>query len=77
MFSFQDFLKMIVKLHGKNGILRRCCREALCSSLVLDELERVDWRACTQSRDEEINATNRFRQFFKSFDFTLSDDEDN
>ncbi|KAL0091222.1 CwfJ C-terminus 1-domain-containing protein-like protein [Phycomyces blakesleeanus] len=33
--------------------------------------EREDWKACSQTIDEERNATEDFKKAFKSFDFTI------
>jgi hypothetical protein len=33
--------------------------------------DRVDWRACAVSKDEETQMTLEFREMFKPYDFTL------
>ncbi|XP_076819990.1 CWF19-like protein 1 isoform X2 [Clavelina lepadiformis] len=54
-------------------------REALCSKSVLNMPDRIDWRSCATSRDQETKYAQNFRDFFKKFDFTFDsdDNEDN
>jgi len=51
-------------------------RESLAVPTVLNLPKRVDWRECTQSRSEEEKSTQKFREFFKQFDFTNVEDSD-
>lgn len=48
-------------------------RESLAVPTVLNIPQRVDWRTCTLSHDEEEKCTADFRRFFNSFDFTLQE----
>jgi len=43
---------------------------------VLNVPDRVDWRACKASIEEETELTKRFRKLFQPFDFTLEDEGD-
>ena len=45
-------------------------REVLASPLVLGVPQRVDWKACSTSKQEEAAATKSFRQNYQPFDFT-------
>ncbi|CAG7832388.1 unnamed protein product, partial [Allacma fusca] len=47
-------------------------RELLASEPILNCMDKVDWKACALSKDEEAHLTKSFREAFKSFDFTLS-----
>ena len=51
-------------------------REVICSGDLLDAEDRIDWRSCQLSREEETASTQNFRKRFKEFDFTLEDDDD-
>jgi len=46
-------------------------RELLASPPFLNKENRVDWRQCEDSVEDETNWTQAFRDEFKSFDFTL------
>lgn len=46
-------------------------REVLAHKELLNCAERVDWKNCPSSRDQEIKETTRFRQILQPFDFTL------
>jgi hypothetical protein len=50
-------------------------REVLASSDLLNMESRIDWRSCALNHDEEAESTQKFRQRFKPFDFTLEDDD--
>ena len=50
-------------------------REVLCSPDLLDCESKIDWRSCASSKDEEAASTQKFRQRFAEFDFTLEDDD--
>ena len=47
-------------------------REALAGPSILNTPEKVDWKACKQSMDEEKATAAAFRKKFKPFDFNLS-----
>lgn len=51
-------------------------REVICSQDLLDCESRIDWRSCQLSKAEEAASTEKFRQRFKPFDFTLDDEDD-
>jgi len=51
-------------------------REILAAPTVLNIPQRINWRDCSSTIQQEIENTNKFREFFKDYDFTLSDDED-
>ncbi|XP_066985910.1 CWF19-like protein 1 isoform X2 [Macrobrachium rosenbergii] len=51
-------------------------REVLASASVLNVPERVDWRECKMSKDEETEQRNKMRSLFQPYDFTLEDDDD-
>jgi len=46
-------------------------REVLADTRLLDMQERVDWKSCTTSKEEETDATKQFRKLFSQFDFTM------
>ena len=46
-------------------------REVLAQKDVLDCPERVDWKNCPSSRDQEVRDTGRYRKLFEPFDFTM------
>nr|XP_022339809.1 CWF19-like protein 1 [Crassostrea virginica] len=46
-------------------------REAMASVQLLNMPERVDWKACKLSRQEEETAAEDFRSQYEEFDFTL------
>ena len=46
-------------------------REVLACPEILNLPERVDWRPCSVSKDEETTMALEFRELFKPFDFTL------
>ena len=47
-----------------------CDREVLASPLLLNIPDRVDWKACSTSKEEETQAAKAFRKTFQPFDFT-------
>ncbi|XP_071515989.1 CWF19-like protein 1 [Panulirus ornatus] len=51
-------------------------REVLASPPILNVPERIDWRECKTSQEEETKLRNRIREAFLPFDFTLEDDDD-
>lgn len=46
-------------------------REVFCSDTLLKCEQKIDWRECTISKEEEIALVKRFRDKFQPFDFTL------
>ncbi|XP_055380214.1 CWF19-like protein 1 homolog [Condylostylus longicornis] len=46
-------------------------REAICSENLLNNDEKVDWRDCKLSTEEEISLVKQFRENFKPFDCSL------
>ena len=46
-------------------------REVMAQSELLNCPQRVDWKNCATSRDQEVKDTATFRQLFQPFDFTL------
>ena len=45
-------------------------REVLASPLVLNVPHRVDWKACSATKEEETSAARTMRDNFQPFDFT-------
>lgn len=46
-------------------------RELAASEPLLDVPDRVDWKQCKASKEEETRYTSNVRNAFKPFDFTL------
>ena len=46
-------------------------REVMADEKLLDMMERVDWKACSVTRDEEVDMTKDMRNMFSPFDFTM------
>lgn len=46
-------------------------REVLAHQELLDCPDRVDWKNCKTTREQEIEETGHFRKIFQPFDFTL------
>lgn len=46
-------------------------REVLAHEELLNCADRVDWKNCKTSREQETEETGRFRKIFQPFDFTL------
>ncbi|XP_037043320.1 CWF19-like protein 1 homolog [Bradysia coprophila] len=46
-------------------------REVFCSDTLLKCEQKIDWRECTISKEEETALVKRFREKFQPFDFTL------
>ena len=59
----------VCKLHTYT-LIPLLCREALCSPLLLAAPERVDWRQCSVSKQEETEIAAKMRTNFQPFDFT-------
>lgn len=51
-------------------------REVLASPPILNVTERIDWRECKSSKEEETRLRDRIREDFRPYDFTLEDDDD-
>ena len=49
-------------------------REVLASPPILNVTERIDWRECKISKEEETELRNKIKEDFRRFDFTLDDD---
>jgi len=50
----------------------RYFREVLASEAVLDLPDRVDWKNCKVSKEEETILTKAFRKRFQPFDFNFT-----
>ena len=48
-------------------------REVLASKHLLNIEDRIDWKECKVSKEEEIEIANDFRKIFEPFDFTLDE----
>ena len=46
-------------------------REVMADQRLLDMADRVDWKACSVARDEEVDMTKALRKMFSPFDFTM------
>jgi len=46
-------------------------REVLASGPVLNMTDRVDWKACSVSKEQETKWANNMRENFEPFDFTV------
>lgn len=47
------------------------CREVLAHRDILNMPERVEWRNCPTTKEEEIEMLEDFRNNYKPFDFTV------
>ena len=47
--------------------------EVLASTLILNLPERVDWKNCSSTKEEETAAAQNMRTAFQPFDFTDED----
>jgi len=47
-------------------------RELLASDPILNCPEKVDWKQCKMTKDEETKCTQSIRNTYKAFDFTLA-----
>uniref|UniRef100_A0A2P2I4V1 CWF19-like protein 1 n=1 Tax=Hirondellea gigas TaxID=1518452 RepID=A0A2P2I4V1_9CRUS len=59
----------------KKGYNMRFDREVLASKDLLNLPERVDWKDCMSSRQEETENRDNIRKIFKPFDFTIDSDD--
>merc|ERR1712189_147649 len=46
-------------------------REVLADEKLLDMMERVDWKACSVSKEEEADMVKILRNKFSPYDFTM------
>jgi len=46
-------------------------REVMANTKLLDMPERVDWKACSSSKEDETDSTKQFRKMFNPYDFTM------
>ncbi|KAK4323675.1 hypothetical protein Pmani_005646 [Petrolisthes manimaculis] len=51
-------------------------REALASPPILNIPERIDWRECKSSQEEDTILCGKIRKAFQPYDFTLDEDDD-
>ena len=49
------------------------CREVLASPELLNMPERVDWKVCSITKQQEISHAATFKDTFKKYDFNLED----
>ncbi|CAD5231905.1 unnamed protein product [Bursaphelenchus xylophilus] len=59
-----------------NGFPIQFPREVLCGPKLLNAPEKVDWRECVLSNENEIDATQRVKKLFKPFEFNEDSDSD-
>ena len=45
----------------------------MASKHLLNIEDRIDWKECKVSKEEEIEIANDFRKIFEPFDFTLDE----
>jgi len=60
----------------RKGFPMQFGREVLAHKDLLNAEDRVDWRECKVDKETETAMTQKFRQLFKPYDFTLEDDDD-
>ena len=63
------------KLFFFSGFPIQFGREIICSEDLLNCESRIDWRSCQLSKEEESTCSQKFRQRFQPYDFTLEDDD--
>lgn len=56
-----------------NAGCNKIIREVLASTLILNLPERVDWKNCSATKEEETVTAEGMRTGFKPFDFTDDD----
>ncbi|KAL5479933.1 hypothetical protein EMCRGX_G023536 [Ephydatia muelleri] len=66
--EFDDGPSLFVKIKGRFSL--QFGREVLASPLLLNIPDRVDWKACSTSKEEETQAAKAFRKTFQPYDFT-------
>ena len=52
--------------------MTRSCREVVASPSLLDLPDRMNWKDCKVSEDEEKEMASAFRKKFQPYDFNLS-----
>lgn len=57
--------------HIRGGFPLQFGREVLAHRELLDCADRVDWKNCPKSKEEENQMVSHFRKIFQPFDFTL------
>lgn len=67
-YSFKTILHTVVPLY--RGFYCVIHREVLAGRSVLNMPDRVDWKACSVSKEEETKLATSFRENFEPFDFT-------
>jgi len=65
-----DDSKLFVQI--RKGFDLQFGRELAASEFILNLPDRVDWRNCKGTKEEETQLTAAFRKAFEPFDFTLS-----
>lgn len=66
--EFEDGPSLFVKIRGRFSL--QFGREVIASPLLLNIPDRIDWKACSMSKEEETQAAKAFRKMFQQFDFT-------
>lgn len=64
-----DESKLFIQI--RRGFNLQFGRELLASEAVLDLPDKVDWRKCKASKEDETELTTSFRKAFEPFDFTV------
>ncbi|CAM1328180.1 CWF19L1 (predicted) [Pycnogonum litorale] len=67
--ELQDGRKLLHRV--KKGMPINFGREVLCSPPLLNMEDKIDWRKCEHTKDEETAAAAEFRDKFQPFDFSL------
>lgn len=62
---------VILYTRCKAGFPLQFGREVLATGPILNKPNRVEWKECVVSRDEEDKIVQRIRKDFEPFDFTL------
>ena len=63
------FLKSRPDLPVTNELVSSFFREVLADESLLNMPERVDWRSCQQSKEQDVKDAEEMREAFKPFDF--------
>ncbi|XP_065902892.1 CWF19-like protein 1 [Dysidea avara] len=67
--EFEDPPNLYCNIRGKFPL--QFGREVLASGPVLDMTDRVDWKACSVSKEQETKLATNMRENFEPFDFTV------
>lgn len=51
-------------------------RDFVCAETLLNAEDRIDWRNCKIPKNYEIDIVNAFKEKYKPFDFTATEDDD-